>query len=33
MIRIQRKRFHDLEDYEPAAGKYIIDVEQVKLMK
>ncbi len=33
MTRIQRERFHDLKDYEKAAGKYIIDVEQVKLMK
>ncbi len=33
MTRIQRERFHDLKDYEKAAGKYIIDEEQVKLMK
>lgn len=33
MTRIQRERFHDPEDYEQAAGKYIIDVEQTGLMK
>ncbi len=33
MTRIQRERFHDPEDYEQAAGKYIIDVEQAGLMK
>lgn len=33
MTRIQRERFHDPEDYEQAAGKYILDLEKVRLMK
>ena len=33
MTRIQKERFHNLKDYEKAAGKYILDVEKVKLMK
>lgn len=33
MTRIQKERFHDLEDYEHAAGKYIIGPEQANLMK
>ncbi len=33
MTRIQKERFHDPEDYEQAAGRYILDPEKVKLMK
>ncbi len=33
MTRIQKERFHNLEDYESAAGKYILDLEKIKLMK
>ncbi|MBW1635634.1 MAG: aspartate carbamoyltransferase [Deltaproteobacteria bacterium] len=33
MTRIQRERFPNPEDYESAAGKYIIDVEQAGMMK
>jgi aspartate carbamoyltransferase catalytic subunit len=33
MTRVQKERFHDLEDYKRAAGKYILDTEKVKLMK
>lgn len=33
MTRVQKERFHDLEDYKRAAGKYILDAEKVKLMK
>jgi len=33
MTRIQKERFHDPEEYENAAGKYILDVENIKLMK
>ena len=33
MTRIQKERFHDLEDYENAAGKYILDMEKVNLMQ
>ncbi len=33
MTRIQKERFHDLEDYESAAGKYILDMDSIKLMK
>lgn len=33
MTRVQKERFHDLEDYKRAAGKYILDMEKVQLMK
>jgi aspartate carbamoyltransferase catalytic subunit len=33
MTRIQKERFHDLKDYESAAGKYILDMDKVNLMK
>jgi len=33
MTRIQRERFPDPDDYESAAGKYIIGVEQARQMK
>jgi len=33
MTRIQKERFHDLEDYQRAAGKYILGIDKVKLMK
>jgi aspartate carbamoyltransferase catalytic subunit len=33
MTRVQKERFHDLEDYKRAAGKYILDTGKVKLMK
>jgi len=33
MTRIQRERFPNPEDYESAAGKYIIDVKQAGMMK
>jgi len=33
MTRIQKERFHDPEDYEMAAGKYILDLKKIKLMK
>ncbi len=33
MTRIQKERFHDLEDYKRASGKYILEMEKVKLMK
>jgi aspartate carbamoyltransferase catalytic subunit len=33
MTRIQKERFPDPEGYEKAAGKYILDIENVKLMK
>ncbi len=33
MTRIQKERFHDLEDYQRASGKYILGIEKVKLMK
>ena len=33
MTRIQKERFHNLEDYESAAGKYILDMDSIKLMK
>ncbi len=33
MTRIQKERFHDLEDYQRASGKYILEMEKVKLMK
>jgi len=33
MTRIQKERFHNPEDYESAAGKYILDLEKIKLMK
>ncbi len=33
MTRIQKERFHNLKDYESAAGKYILDMEKIKLMK
>ncbi len=33
MTRIQKERFHNLKDYENAAGRYILDIEKVKLMK
>ncbi|MBU8910030.1 MAG: aspartate carbamoyltransferase [Desulfobacterales bacterium] len=33
MTRIQKERFHNLKDYEKASGKYILDVEKIKLMK
>ena len=33
MTRIQKERFHNLEDYESAAGRYILDLKKIKLMK
>ena len=33
MTRIQKERFNDLEDYQRASGKYILGLDQVKLMK
>jgi len=33
MTRIQKERFPDQEDYQRAAGKYILGLKQVKLMK
>ena len=33
MTRIQKERFHNLKDYESAAGKYILDMKKIKLMK
>lgn len=33
MTRIQKERFHDPEDYEEAAGKYILDLEKTQMMK
>jgi len=33
MTRIQKERFHNLKDYESAAGKYILDKENIRLMK
>ena len=33
MTRVQKERFHDLEDYKRAAGKYILDMAKVNLMK
>ena len=33
MTRIQKERFHDLEDYQRASGKYILGIDKVKLMK
>ncbi len=33
MTRVQKERFHDLEDYKRAAGKYILDMVKVNLMK
>jgi len=33
MTRIQKERFHDPEEYENAAGKYILDAQNIKLMK
>jgi aspartate carbamoyltransferase catalytic subunit len=33
MTRIQKERFHDLEDYKAAAGKYILTPERVRTMK
>ncbi|MCD4721185.1 MAG: aspartate carbamoyltransferase [Desulfobacula sp.] len=33
MTRIQKERFHNLEDYENASGKYILGMEEIKLMK
>ncbi len=33
MTRIQKERFHNLKDYENAAGKYILDGDKIKLMK
>lgn len=33
MTRIQQERFHDPEEYEKAAGKYILDAQNIKYMK
>ncbi|THB72941.1 MAG: aspartate carbamoyltransferase [Desulfobacteraceae bacterium] len=33
MTRIQKERFHDPEDYVHAAGKYILDLKKVQMMK
>ena len=33
MTRIQKERFHDLEDYKTAAGRYILTPERVRTMK
>ena len=33
MTRIQKERFHDIEDYQKAAGEYILDAKKVQLMK
>lgn len=33
MTRIQKERFHDPEDYEEAAGKYILDLKKAQMMK
>ncbi len=33
MTRIQKERFNDLEDYQRASGKYILGLDQVKLLK
>ena len=33
MTRIQKERFHNLKDYENASGKYILGMEEIKLMK
>jgi aspartate carbamoyltransferase catalytic subunit len=33
MTRIQKERFNDPQDYEAAAGKYILDLPRVQLMK
>ncbi len=33
MTRIQKERFHDLEDYEKAAGQYILTMDRVNTMK
>ncbi len=32
MTRIQKERFHNLKDYEHAAGKYILNMDKVQLM-
>ncbi|MBC2741467.1 MAG: aspartate carbamoyltransferase [Desulfosarcina sp.] len=33
MTRIQKERFHDLEDYQAAAGRYILTPDRVQTMK
>lgn len=33
MTRIQKERFHDPEEYDKAAGEYILDMDKVRLMK
>ena len=33
MTRIQKERFHDISDYESAAGKYILSEDNIQLMK
>jgi aspartate carbamoyltransferase catalytic subunit len=33
MTRVQKERFHSIEDYQEAAGKYILSPEMVKQMK
>jgi aspartate carbamoyltransferase catalytic subunit len=33
MTRIQKERFHDLDDYQAAAGKYILTLDRVRTMR
>jgi aspartate carbamoyltransferase catalytic subunit len=33
MTRIQKERFHDLDDYRAAAGRYILTPQRVRTMK